>query len=248
MTDLFQNEIIISSRDREFGTIDNFSVRMNNIAHIEKLSIRKIVIPLTWYPINQYNNRLDFNDGVLRNITIPEGVYSAVTLAAEIQSQMNASPSALTFTVLFNNVTNKITINETSGPTNFALNLNIDNSIHEIIGFAKTDQTGAATYTGPQTVDINQNNHVVNVFSNALNRFDSRVHSSDKLGQSIRESNTQTSWGQYIDLESFQSVVLNYDPNSGMVMVDMRLTDTNNNPITFTSGDVLIYLLAYTKI
>jgi hypothetical protein len=248
MVDFFQNEIIISSRDRETGTTDNFTVRMNNITHIEKLSIRKIVIPLTWYPINQYNNRLDFNDGVLRPITIPEGVYTATSLAAEIQSQMNASPSALTFTVVFNNVTKKITINETSGPTNFILDLNIANSIYEVIGFAQSTLSGAATYTGPNTVDINQNNHVINVFSNTLNRFDRRVHSSDKLGQTIREANTQTSWGGLIDLESFQSVVLNYDPNSGMVMVDMRFTDTNNNPITFTSGNCMIYLLAYTKV
>lgn len=244
----YQNEIIISSRDREFGTTNNFSVRMNNITHIEKLSIRKIVIPMTWYPINQFNNRLDFNDGTLRPITIPEGVYTASSLAAEIQSLMNASPSALTFTVVFNNVTKKITINETSGPTNFILDLNISNSIYEIIGFTQSTLSGAATYTGANSVDINQNNHVINVFSNALNRFDRRVHSSDKLGQSIREANTQTSWGGLIDLESFQSVVLNYDPNSGMVMVDMKFTDTNNNAITFTSGDVLIYLLAYSKI
>lgn len=248
MVDYYQNEIIISSRDRETGTKDNFTVRMNNITHIEKLSIRKIVVPLTWYQINQYNNRFDFNDGTLRPITIPDGVYTASSLAAEIQSQMNASPSALTFTVVFNNITKKITFSETSGPTGFVLDFDINNSLYEIVGFAKSTLSGLATYTGPDTVDINQNNHVINVFSNALNRFDRRVHSSDKLGQSIREVNTQTSWGETIDLESFQSVVLNFDPNSGLVMIDMRFTDTNNNPITFTSGECLIYLLAYTKV
>lgn len=247
-TNLFQNELVLSSRDRISGTKDNFVVQVNNIAHIEKMSIRKIIVPLTWYQINQYNNQLEFNDGTQRSITITPGVYSISSLATEIQTQMNASPSALTFTVTFNDTTKKYTIAETSGPTAFALNLNISNSIYEIIGFPLTNQTGATSYTGTGSPNLNQNNDVVNIYSSAINRFDRRVHSSDHKGQTVREYNSQTIWGGTIDLESFQNIVLDYNPNSGLTNIDIRITDTNDNPIDFTSGEVYIYLLCYTKV
>lgn len=248
MSNLFQTELILSSKDRISGTKDNFIVSINPTYHIEKISIRKIIIPLSWYPINSFNNILNFNDGTERVITITPGVYSISTLITEIQNQMNASPSALVFTVSFNDITKKLTIAETGGPTNFTLNLNVNNSIHEIIGFDKTNQSGSASYTGQGSPDVNQNNNVINVYSREINRYDRNLISSDKKGQFMKESNSQTIWGGLIDLEPFQSVVLDYNPGAGLQNLDFRLTDTNDNPIDFTFGNVLIYLILYTKI
>lgn len=247
-TSLYQNEMILSSRDRISGTKDNFVVSILNTCNIEKLSLRKITIPLSWYQINQYNDQIEFNDGVQRVITITNGVYSISSLITEIQTQLNNSPSALTFSVTFNDITKKITIAETSGPTNFNLNLNISNSIYEIIGFDQANLTGASSYTGTGSPNLNQNNDFINVYSTALNRYDKRVYSSDNKGQTIRERNTQTIWGGIIDIESFSSIVLDYNPSAGLSQIDIRITDTNDNPINFTSGDVALYLVAYTKI
>jgi len=246
-TSLYQNEIVISSKDRISGTKNNFTVSVTNISKIEKISIRKIIIPLTWYQINQYNNKIEINDGAQRIVTIPEGVYSVTSLGIAIQLAINNVGSPLTFTVVFNDTTKKYTIAATT-PVNFNLNLNIANSIYNIIGFPNINQTGQFSYVGTGTPNLNHNNDVINIYSNAINRFDRRVHSTDFKGQTLREYNSHTIWGGNIDIESFQSIVLDYNPNSGLVNIDIRITDTDDNPIEFTSKDVLIYLLCYTRI
>lgn len=62
------------------------------------------------YTIDSGTNVLRFNDGSVREAKITEGYYSANTIAAAVQTALNASGTGLTFAVVFSTATSKLTI------------------------------------------------------------------------------------------------------------------------------------------
>jgi hypothetical protein len=101
--------------------------------------------------ITASTDTIDFDDGAARVATIAAGWYKTPQdLAIAVETAMNASPSADTFTVSYSNSTGRITI-ASSGATFellFATGVSIAQSAGPKLGFAATDLTGALTYTG----------------------------------------------------------------------------------------------------
>jgi len=98
------------------------------------------------------NDRLDFKDngGTTRAASLTPGEYNADEIAAHIETQMDATPSADTFTVEYLDASNKFKITDDAG--NFELlwntGANKARSIAGTIGFSDAaDDTGAANYT-----------------------------------------------------------------------------------------------------
>jgi len=101
------------------------------------------------FVITTANHHLDYDIGAAElNAIITAGSYNGTTLAAEIQTQLNATGG--TFTVTYSLTTGKFTIARAAG--NFTLRwqsgANTAATIGTAIGFIITaDDTGAATYT-----------------------------------------------------------------------------------------------------
>lgn len=246
---LYQNILVVDSKDRISGTPNKFVAKFLNISHVEKIALEKIVIPFTWYQITAFNNAIRFNDGTQRDIVIPVGVYSPSTLVTAIKTAMDGSPSSLVFSVQFNDTKKKITISETGGPTVFSLQFNIPNSAGPILGYSNNDFTGSASYTASNILNLSYNNSFVNVYSRIINRHDRPIHSSDFKGQFLKVTNNFTTWGGIIDEENLKDIVLAYDPGSTLDKIDLELTDPQDNPIDFNGVDgVLLYLKVYTRI
>lgn len=94
--------VSISSRQRDnIGSSELFSAieRMRytlpiSISNVKELVIESVVIPFTWYTINNGNKRIDYQTSlafptVLRTLNISTGLFTPTQLASEIQSKFS---------------------------------------------------------------------------------------------------------------------------------------------------------------
>jgi hypothetical protein len=240
MSNLFQTPLSITSKARTSGTSSNFVVRINQTSKIEKISLESLQIPFTWYPINATNNAIRFNDGTQRDVTIPIGVYSSSNITTAIQKAMNDSPSALTFTVSYDDVSKKIIIAETGGPTVFLLQFNIPNSLGNIIGYGLNNFSVLDSYIAENLLNINRNNFYVNLFSKELTRFAGDTITADHINPMLRIPNVTTLWGGTIDMENLKSIVWDFNPSKTLVEIDIRLTDPFGDDLEFNGIDEVV--------
>ncbi len=123
----------ISSYDRNFSTesTSRFRWRLPNaVREVCEVSLVGGSIPQPVTNVfsqstqtsNYSYNKFTLGIGAARyTITIPNGSYTTSSLAAALQTQLNAAPASETFTCAVNPLTGGITITETSGPTDFSL-------------------------------------------------------------------------------------------------------------------------------
>ena len=169
--------LVIDSRDRNttlYPNNYNYQIDLDrpytDVVAVELVSAN---IPKTEYLINDSNNKIHFSDdGTEYVATITNGNYTISTLVTAIKNAMETVGTS-TFTVTNDSVTNKITI-VSSGST-FSLLFNggsetygettrttyPESSAAEIIGFSKSDFTGALTYTGDFQYNLNGPTYVL---------------------------------------------------------------------------------------
>lgn len=101
-------------------------------------------IPEGNFSINASNQKLYIDDGAQKTITIDVGNYSAATLAAEIQTKLNASSTA--FTVSYEDDFVFKIENTSSVKLEFS---NQTNAVWDVLGFTQTvDETGTSFLAG----------------------------------------------------------------------------------------------------
>lgn len=120
------------------GTNENFTITENG-NHFSRLPRRvklmKANIPYTWNNITVANNSFilkEFPGPTTFNVTIPDGHYNGTELATAIQTALNTSGAAYTYTVSFSTTTLHFTISATG---NFSLDFTGSNSIATQMGF-----------------------------------------------------------------------------------------------------------------
>jgi len=112
--------------------------------------------PAPLFVVTTANQKIDFVDAgsATQVATVAAGSYNGTTLATAIAAAMNAVSGVTgTFACAWSSSTNKFTISETAGPTNFELLWNTGTNkatdISTLCGYDDAaDDTGAATYTG----------------------------------------------------------------------------------------------------
>lgn len=139
----------VSSSDCTFQLVDGSLIfKMVKLLHFQ--------VPNTLYNITSTNNKLTFNDGTNPyTVTIPVGNYNIVDLIGELETLMNATASSHVFDITYDEKTYKVTIEETSGPSNFSLLFSTgDDQMFKELGFAQIDLSAAATYTSSKAIDL----------------------------------------------------------------------------------------------
>lgn len=114
---------------------------------------------LGWNIILNFNDRLDFTEGVTGDTSaeITPGNYATgADLATEIQTQMNAAATDNTYAVTYDSTTKKFTIARDTGAATIGLEWstgsNTARSIGADLGFdVSADDTGATSYTADNT-------------------------------------------------------------------------------------------------
>lgn len=137
-------------------------------------------------------NTLDFfeNGGaVLRTATVATGLYDANTLVTALQTAMNASGAANTYTVTYNSITKKILISTTL-PNTFRI-LSSSTMLTQIGYDAMTsfDTTKTADYLinllSTRYVDILVNFNTASIALNKRSNILQRVHFTESLGSIV---------------------------------------------------------------
>ena len=130
--------------------------------------LHEVSIPHSWYSINNTNNNIYFYHHALppaviagityRQITIPEGNYTALDLAQTIQIAMNLSCDTSdrpnTYSITYNNSTNKFTLSSNYSTVIFAILTDVE--VPPV----------ANTFSTPANIDVNNLNSTYRVIGN----------------------------------------------------------------------------------
>jgi hypothetical protein len=214
------------------------------VENVVAADISEIRVPKTFYNITAANNKLDFNDGVVRVITVPAGAYDAVSLVTEIQTLMNAIST--NWVVTYNPLQFTVTINRTAGTNTllFGTGVNLAASIARALGFAAVDLTGAATYTGPNVVSL-QDPEALFIVVNEIGR--SGVTSGTLLNytwhvlMSANNSGDEVTYknqSDYPDIIKIQKRTIK--------TLTVQLADDQGNNVNLNGADWSFFMMLYT--
>lgn len=134
---------------------------------IYELELISATIPYSWYNVlaaAPATNAIRFTEdggGTWIDTTIPDGNYSAFTITAAIETAMNtASVIGNTYDCSVSTTTAKFTVQETSGPNNFGLDVLAGSVFYELLGFNIGIVMGATTHTGDNVVFLYPDNYL----------------------------------------------------------------------------------------
>lgn len=153
MTDIF----ILSSEDRNNGTVSNGNVKISNSIDGE-YKLAEFIMPNHIYNVSDKNNKIFFQESATPfTATLTNGSYNIVSdFTAEVKSAMEVV-SALTYTVTYNTLTNKLTFVPSAGTFGFLFLTNTTNTSRFLLGKNKIDDIEAGSITSDIQIDLNPN-------------------------------------------------------------------------------------------
>lgn len=191
--------IVVDSRERNdavYADPYNYQVELNTtFKNIISAELKSAEIPRSEYVVNSSTNLLHFEEtsGTVLTATLTAGNYDADELAAHLKTVLDAAGDS-TYTVTNNSNTFKFTItsNGTGGGGVFNIRTNSGvsetlyesatqrvkyrtNTVAKIIGFNKTDKTGALTYTSDFRYNLGGEAYVL-LFIDELSSFRTSIH------------------------------------------------------------------------
>lgn len=147
----------VNSKDRTSTSTSSNDCVVNLPYEIDAKCVELVscVLPNTVYKIRAgVNDKLDFNDGANKTITITPGAYSITSLCSIILTLLNSSSSGFT-ACSYDTITMKVTITRSSNfSLLFSTGANASTSIRSELGFSATDLSGTTTYTGQNVVSL----------------------------------------------------------------------------------------------
>ena len=154
-----QTSVYINSFNRSATSTSSsdFNIRLSrNIKDVEKVIIKSVEIPISYYPVNDNTNVITFTDNVPNTYvaTLTNKNYTGDDLATEMQTKMNALLAG--FVITYDEDTLKFTF--TNSTNDFEITLT-GTSAYRIIGL-ESDTTIAGAYTSENIVNLSGTNHI----------------------------------------------------------------------------------------
>jgi len=183
------------------------------------------------------NDRLDFEDNgtTTRVASLTPGDYTADELAAHIETQMEASGTADTFTVVYLELSNKFKITDDAGTFELLWNsgANKTRSIADTIGFDDSaDDTGASNYTADELRIHSEERHTTDLLvSTDINAMIIRGHNfqSTATVEAIFSTDAWTTIAEAIAFTIQDKIlVLQWDTPKEYRYVGYRIKDVDN--------------------
>lgn len=226
--------IKISSVKRSNGNPYDFNLNLSSPIVEGVYKLKSIVIPNSYYTINQNNTNIYFSEDNNSNIITaqisPYGFYDGTTIAVAIKSALdNASlvyGGNKTYTVALNTVTNKFTVNCNAGTFAFRFASKNTNSASIILGINK-DTSFLSTITADNAFNLNNVlsfNIQFNDYSvdNLLTEPASGYFYSFSVPITVNSNEIQTT-------EFIQDYYVNFNNNTRTLNV--KILDDNGNSI-----------------
>ena len=243
-----QRIITIRSKDRKFGSIDKFTVDINQLRNIHFWQFQDLLIPMSHYQISSLNNTIIFSDVTVNSAVLTEGIYTETSLFAEMKTKMELV-STLTFTISKNPISNKILI---IGSSAFSLLFtNNTNNPHKLLGFHNSDYGAATSINGVNLLELNRRYSEFNIYSRTLTKHHQAVVSSNKKGSLIcaafNSNSSPLNYFQYSH-DNHGNVMFRYDPSHNIRDIDIEIRDLDDNPIDFNGVDgIFLNIVVYQR-
>jgi hypothetical protein len=162
MTDRNPNVRILASNHLEASATTN-AVTGSKVGYpytnaLNPLRFKKWVLPGT-FRVTASNKNVYINDGTNKTVTLTEGDYTYSTLAAHVQTKLNASSTLWVCTYDFVGSTFKFTINRTSGTAVLRLSAQT-NAAWDMLGFTTLSDLAVVPFVANR-----QRNHTSEIWS-----------------------------------------------------------------------------------
>lgn len=163
LTIFCDSSLAIKQNNRFDDVIIPITTGVMECAENERIDVELVefVCKRDFYNLQTYNSSFSiYYSAADHNYTLTQGFISINSVDDELKADFQAAFPTATWTVSYNNYLGKITIAGTlaSGtfPADLALNLNVENSCYNIIGFSKASHafTGAGTNSVSLTSDL----------------------------------------------------------------------------------------------
>mgnify|MGYP003973132581 CR=1 FL=1 len=152
--------IYVNSSDRidSYSDSSDFNIYIPDLLLVSQVRIVDARIPHTWYNVDIYNNKIDFDEGSGElSATITPGQYTTSTLAVEVKTALETA-GTLTYNVAFDtSSTFKSSIGVTTGSVNllWETGTHAGETIGPIMGFLDINTGVAASHTSDSVYNLN---------------------------------------------------------------------------------------------
>ncbi len=219
----------INSKDKLSQTDNSTSFRIRNhkFNKVISFSIKDILIPYTFYPINSTNNELKIirtGNPAIVTITIPPGNYTLSRFLVAFKIALDL-PGTFTYTITAGDTNNKLTITQNAS----TFTILSSGSLNRIIGFSTTENLSSVNPAiAPNVYNLSGINNIY-IFSNELTKFDTRVRTSgpSDSGLLLAVDISNSSFGQNI-YQHFEHMSFDYHSHSESD-IDIELKDYYGN-------------------
>ena len=223
--------LCIRSKDRHTGGSSSFTIKLNQ--HIEGVyELQHCLIPNAQYTVDSTCSSMRVQVGATTHtLTMPVGYYSAGTLMAAVQLQLQTAAAG--FTCTYSVLTGKVTIEMASA---FALRwANLDNSLASILGFDKADTPTATQATGSNLLDLSAKNLTFNILIDCPG-VDYGVTNTDGHHASFVVPCNEDS-GQYVSYDVRNRWSQRVKFRSPVRELNVSLRDADFNPVSLQGGE-----------
>ena len=219
------------------------------------LRLENILIPKTFYDIDSTNNTFIVQEtGGANTATIPEGNYTITELLTELESQLDANTNdGNTFTLSYDDITNKVTIQFVAGGTATIDTIANGSTLNDPLGFGKVayklndDQAvlvDSTDFEAPYGVDLDTKSYVKIETKNitSANYFD--PDGAFHIG-TIVPINVDRNEKQYLD--NFDGVMVKLNSKQPIKHIKMFLRDEYDNIIDLNGAAWSCQLVIYER-
>ena len=232
----------IQSADKNSGTSSNFITKNHEFNDTHSYRISEIILPFTFYNINDNNNVLKIRSGVtIYTVTLTNGNYTISQLLAQLKISLDALAVGV-WTLTNDPITYKLTI-----ASSIAYEyLGTQSTMNYILGFDDLDLVSALTNTGPYLYNLSNTNYV-DIVSRSLSKSSTKVRDTGYKSAStiIRVPCSNYSFGQTI-LYKPKFHVIEFKPENSND-IDILLLDDRGNSIDLNGFDISITLKFHTN-
>ena len=254
MAEKTRGDVFITIRSKDLtnlntqGSSGRFVLFENILADAnEVLSIKCVsaIIPNSFLNISAHNNnnKLRFAEqagGGEQTITIPDGSYDILELGTKISGLMgDASAAGLTYTFVYNEITNKVNITSSNPSNNTAFNFLGTDTCRRCLGFTQGEFTinDSDGITSDRTVDITDGRNSIFIRLPSVSNNKIIESSSGKYSNIVSQIPITLSRNTFFTYEPTQAFECELTQKQ-INYIDINITFQNENEVVdFLRGD-----------
>lgn len=246
--------VFLNSRDKLSGSNTDFTIFLSNYNYargLVSIAVEELHFFNVQYPINARNNILTFYEDqgagelALQTITFPVGVYTATQLIAQLKTSLELGSSTNTYTVAYNNITHKISIDVATGTSLRFDWTQTDYPMQNVIGFDNETITSPIILIANNPINVTGELYVDLELGGWANN---NILSSRTSNSIFHRIPLQNYYGSYINYQASLENDHTYLSDEQLQTIEVRLLNPDGTVYDLPSSFNLSIVLRITKV